>query len=838
MPERTGDNNSPWRYPTVYPGADLKLNVNAITLQDGLVEATGLDGRFLGALRPFPGMADATVHGVPKPSGSTTVTAINNIVFAKYAAVQKGFSRHTLKGIVYIADNPGGTGLAVYFAYRDSESGTSDVRMLEDFDVWTDFKLTSVEDYDITSLGKYIYLTVSGDTTSTVTSFQDKQPPYNKAYFWDFKVNDWDGFVTGFDGRFMGLLPERLLGTPINEDVGLLMSSDMMRSEVYSPAGTASDMPDVDYTYGVQLISRKHGIRSYLRLYTLNPGALAALRYRVSGINPVLDYSSFVQQLRGNSNETTPPIQWGMPHMDGFRLLRTPGDDVNMATGVYSPVFPLNQIDEYLELGAANYHTGSGAITVEIDHDIDPALLGDLSATVFSDSGLVSQPQFNPFTDVFGPAPRLRRLVAYDGLLVGVTDAKEPTSFSTKIKKNELIPESLVWSTLVLPEPENFPPENAYKVDDPAERFFALTPVGDHLFGVTNASIYRASRAGSDLAINRLQYRLGGVSRYGQTGVGNSLFIVTTSGMKEVDGNTGELRSVTAFDRVILDDSEWAESLGNVFVEFDSKIGALVVLNTSRQECYLLWESTGAVTKLVDVPWTFITSGPDVLTDGPHRVYFITDDAQVHCIDGARQMGKRSMCGTTIAETVNGTVTTGSSTNLIDSTATFPANCVGFKVYIHSGDRSGESATITVRNSATNLSISGLSGTLSVGDRYSVAPIITRVVLPQLVGQGADIDPFVRKIGQSISVAFSDLAGEVDGVNGKVLMGFKQNTTTLGTTEVDIDAVPDACVGYINRHSTRLFPFIEFRGGNLDYEIQGVLVDGQLSLSKNQSRQG
>ena len=129
MPERQEDNNALWTYPTTMPSADLKLNPHAVQLPS-LVEATGLDGRFMGALRPFPGMADITVHGMPNPSGATTITSIANLAFAKYVSIRKGTSGDVIKGLVYIGDNPSGAGVgkAVYFAYKDSSNGNVDVR--------------------------------------------------------------------------------------------------------------------------------------------------------------------------------------------------------------------------------------------------------------------------------------------------------------------------------------------------------------------------------------------------------------------------------------------------------------------------------------------------------------------------------------------------------------------------------------------------------------------------------------------------------------------------------------------------------------------------------------
>lgn len=839
MPEREGDPKGVWKYETGFPGADLKVNPIAVQLPN-LVEAVGLDGRFVGALRPFPGMADKTIHGVPAPSGSTTITSISNIQFARYAAIQKGLSGDTLKGIVYVADNPGATGSSVYFAYRDSSDGSSDVVELEDLDSWTDFKLTSIDELDVTSLGRYIYFSASGDTTSNVTHYQNKEPAYNKAYFWDFKINTWDKFVTGFDGRFMGLMARRLLGTPLMADVsGDRNSSDEFANQTYGPAGFT--FPDGDYTYALELVSRKHNLRSYIRWHSLadltTPNS--GIRYFVASVKLPADQGGATHQIKGNTHELTCIISWGIPHVDGFRLWRSPVNDFGANFDKYTLLGNLFLVDAYLEKGV--YQPTSAILFFQFDHDsILGTVFNDAKSAFFEDSGLLSQQQYNAFLDSFGAAPRFKRIQAYDGLLVGITDVEEPSTPDKEWQPNEQKPEAIAWSALhKFDEPENFPPENQYRPDDAAERFLSLEPVGDHLFGVSNAGIYRVSRSGSQMAINRIQFRLGGVSRFGQAGVGSLLFVVTAAGLKQVDANTGAITSVSIFDRILLDDSEWAASLADVHMEYDALVGALVLLNTTKNEVYILWESTGAVTKVEGAPWSFLTAGPDVLTDGPQRAYFITSTGGVHTIDGARAMGKRSMCGTTATETVNGTFTTGTTaTTLVDSTATFPVNCPGFEVHILSGTLLGETATVTTRDSATQLTVTGLSAAPAVGVRYSVSPIVTRVVLPQMVGQGGQTDPFVRKVSSSMAVAFSDLGGETtSGSNNKFTMGMKQMATTLGTIEVDFNLVPDKTFGRINRASTRLFPFLEFKGGNQDYEIQAVLVKGLLTTSEAQSRQ-
>ena len=843
MPQREHDDTGVWTYPLLIPGMDAKVNPHAVTLPK-IVEATGVDGRFMGAIRPFPGMADETIHGVPNPEAPHTIQTVANIVLVKYVSVQKGNSADTFKGLAILGDNPGGTGKSLYFSYRDSSDGSVDVVELEDYDSFDDFKLTSYGQFDITSMGRYIYVCISGDTSSNVTQWQNKELPYNKAYFWDYKINDWDKFVTdSFEHRFMGLMPRRCLGHPLNaDDDGTFVgdSSDTFANEVYGPTGhlTAAG----DYTLAVELISRKHGLRSYLRLMTTTAGGTpsSGLRYFIDEMNLPIDQAGATHQIKGNAHERTCVINWGIPHVDGFRFWKGTQDNTGAPFDKYTPMGNLYLVSDYLEKGT--YNTGSGLFDLRFDNDsILGTVFNDFKAPWFQDEGLLSQTQYNAFLHAFHPAPRFKRLQAYDGLLVGITDVEEPATPDQDWDKTEQTPEAIAWSILTTDEPENFPPEQQYRADDAAERFFGLYPAGDHLFGVTNASVYRITRSGGTLTTNRLQFRLGGVSRFGCTGVGNSLFIVTSSGLKQIDGNTGAINSVTVLDRVILDDSEWAGSLGAVHVEFDAKLGALILLNTTKKEAYILWESTGAVTKLEDLPWTHLTAGPDVLTDGPVRAYWVTDAGLVHVIDGAREMAGRSMCGILSGETVNGTFTTGTSaTNIADSAATFPTGCAGFTMHILSGDLIGESAIITSRDSTVQLTVPALSGTPAVGDRYSVAPIVTRLVLPVLVGAMGQPDPFTRKTIKSFMAAFSDLGGHTGttDTNGKFTFGVKQMGTTLGTVEADFNIVPDKTAVYLNRHTTRPFPFLEFKAGDQDWELMAVVVKGILGSSEVQSRQG
>lgn len=835
MPERRNDNDALWIYFASNPGMDLKHNPIGVE-PPFLVESVGVDGRYLGAIRPFPGFADSTIHGIPKPSGATTVTSITNLEYAKYVSIQKGQTGHTLKGIAYVAQNDGADNKAVYFAYRDSSDGSTDVVELEDFADWADFNISTLIDYEITSMGRYIYFAASASTTSSIATVTGKEPPYNKAYFWDFKVNTWDTFVVGFAQRFMSILPERILGVAINQNGEAPQADSTSAYQTVQDATGSYQLPVGNYTFGVMLVSRKHNLRSKLRMQMKNPvGSPASLKWRIFRTAlPESDRQIF------NSIGANPCIahSWGMSHWDGMKLYRTPVDDLSDLVGasaiLYVPTNPMYVQEAYLE----RYWDGA----LPDDEQFDVFFGTDAGdETYMQDGAIVQQEQYDEVLDDFGPAPRLKRLVAYDGMLVGITDVREPSSPTANWAENERIPESIVWSIVTRnpPEPENFPASQIYTPDDSSEAFLGLEPAGDYLFGVTNAAVYRMVRSGAQLSINKLQYRMGGVSRYGQIGIGNSLFVLTRSGVKEVDGNSGQVRSVSALDRLIFDDGGWASSLSTVHIGYDAFLGALILLNTTTKEVVLLWESTGAITMVENCPWTFLTSGPDVRTNGPQRAYFVDANAAVHCIDADRAMGKRSMCGTDADETVNGIFTSGvDQTTMVDSEATFPANVVGFQVHILSGDREGDIGTVTVRDSDTQLTVTGLGGAPAGADRYSVAPIITRLVFPQVGGDGG-VDPFVAKIGTGISVALSDLGGETgfSDPNAKVITGYKRGGSTLASSEIDVGSVPDQCVSYVNFRDTRLHPFVEFRGGNMDFQLQAIRVKGQLTGSEAQSRQ-
>jgi hypothetical protein len=615
MPERQHDHRGKWFYRPAFPGMDLRMSPGAVDPRM-LVDATGIDGRNEGGLRPFPGFGGETIHGVPTPeTGVTTIEQIDNIQLVKYASVQKGVSPYTLSGLVMFADNQTADGKALYFAYRDSEDDSTDVVMLEDFNLWTDFKPTTFDGYDIGYLGRYIYFFNAGTTTSTVSIVNVRATPYNKAYFWDFRINDWDRYVGGWQGRIAGILPERCLITSVNTDrIGV-------PENIFNVAATTttSTLSEGQYTFGGELVSRKHNLRSFLRLKTHSvaapPNVSAKYVFNKLGLpedNPTPGYHQLMRQV---SDFDTAPLHWGVGHVDGFRLWRTPRNDTGITAGKYRLVQRLYEYRPYEELRDQPSGTGTDTweFTVEDVDDTTSDYIRDIEHV--ADEGLFTSDEYSPEHHDFGAAPRMKRVLGFDNMLIGVTDQGSPalTGLDEAWTKEDRTPESIVWSAVHLDEPENFPVLNYEPLNDPAERVLNLYPGSSVAFALTNKSVYRIARAGTGVTVTRIVNSISAVSDDGAVAVGDTLYVLTATGVKEVDGLTNEVRNVKLINRLITDDRQWGKTLAEVKVGYDSFAGALILLNTNKKEMILLWEATGAVTRVVNCPWTFMTDGQDVI---------------------------------------------------------------------------------------------------------------------------------------------------------------------------------------------------------------------------------
>jgi hypothetical protein len=171
---------------------------------------------------------------------------------------------------------------------------------------------------------------------------------------------------------------------------------------------------------------------------------------------------------------------------------------------------------------------------------------------------------------------------------------------------------------------------------------------------------------------------------------------------------------------------------------YDGMIGALVLFNTTEEEMLLLWEETGAITRVVDCPWVRMTTGPDVASTSGRRAYLTTSFGTIHCPDNeAVTTGVPSMCGvdgTTLGDFVVDTADSGTSTIELDGPV--PLGVEGFYVYIYNVSQNQiVRRQITERVSSQELTITpafGVGEDGSAGDTLWIAPVYMAVKWPQI----------------------------------------------------------------------------------------------------------
>ena len=316
MPEPRDDPKKSWTYDLISPGANLQVERSKARLP-GLVESVGTDGRFLGAVRTFPGFADTTVHNVPVSGTGRSVTwTLQNITLAKYASIAKGTSGARLRGIVLIADNQAGNKKAAYFAYYDSSTGTTDVKQItEDFTFSSDGNSE-----DISHSSRYIYVVSSTDSTA------------NRAVWYNFSIS-------GGWGDDSGQLESRRMGVSSDIEDGLGKTGRLLTRSGVAPADYTGRWDVGYYRIGVELVSRQHKLRSALQTSALDSSS-NPLRITVSSETLQIQLNQIAMQIKviggsryfdgqaipvGGGGSATGEVEagWGIQHWDQINIYRT-----------------------------------------------------------------------------------------------------------------------------------------------------------------------------------------------------------------------------------------------------------------------------------------------------------------------------------------------------------------------------------------------------------------------------------------------------------------------------------------------------------------------------------
>ena len=161
-----------------------------------------------------------------------------------------------------------------------------------------------------------------------------------------------------------------------------------------------------------------------------------------------------------------------------------------------------------------------------------------------------------------------------------------------------------------------------------------LTPprfvnVGDIGFLVDQNKMVRIIRDGATVYMNDVDIS-GGINRDGVTGAGQTIVVVTSTGIDEINPVTLEMRTISIVQRIISERWQAFARTNRIMSGYDPQLKAVFIaprraLTSTewlRSEALVVWVSTGRITMLSDVYWTGMTRGVHPVT-GKEHLFFI-----------------------------------------------------------------------------------------------------------------------------------------------------------------------------------------------------------------------
>lgn len=794
MDERDDRSQYTWQYPFAMPQTDRR--VLAARVGPGrFPRLTGVDGRFLGAFRRFPGFktvldlkASPYNGGTPEWQGTSAyanLPAIDNsnlssVWFFKYLTVQTvdpaerypsagiDASQKTprvLRGYVVAHPKPDDSsrGVLRYYYYDPIEGLWVYHNLLEEVDALpstgnADYPyrahqivsdgaglLTASSQYDVAAMGPFIYFAISR-TSSFAAVGTEKHDNYVARSIYLQGVG-----TAGASQELTSLWATTNFGP-------------LPRFGITDVVEQTSGEIDGSVKFSVRWLSKAKNVRT----------PLADDQFAEAGVPAPSKFSFHLQSSTAEDTQLRGKDPFYGQNYKGVRTVpeayRTLDSDLfslsNGATfeaggtlfeesegGVDDPSSSV--WDAFTNSSPSVYFTDSQEGTFGL------TLIG-----VTTDGRLVNEPEIQFKDDSLGFAPHgLDLLLPYQGTLLrmgripyaGYRSEDQPVDRANVLS----------WGDLLTYAPEQCKVQDSIPLGDSQdEKVFALVSAGDYAFAVGDSTVYRIHRNGILLAINSLQSLAGGVGRYACCGWGSSLYYVNPTGLYAVDGATGEFQLVSALDRIIQDD--WKDSLSSIRICYDNVLGALMILNDTTDEMILLWTNTGAITQLDDCQFKFCTSGIDPTTAALNRSYWISSTGLIVTPNAERTSGVAlTMTGGSTSLTWNGTATSGTTTTVVMSGATFDNSLMaGSYIYFLSGDNAGTKVQISGTAGTTITLASTLVTAIAAGDRFSIAPVVFEVIGWPLVDdtsrEAAEDNVFYRKKIVAMGHSLNLLGGDTD----------------------------------------------------------------------------
>lgn len=768
-----------WEYAFDLPAGDFQTN-RALVKPGYLPDLTGVDGRFSGGLRRFPGFRQM-------PGISVGGTEAYPAYFAKYVELQGGASSSILRGFV-IANSTGvyfnfySTSGAAYYATQLTEVGTYTVQ-------------------DVAYRGKFLYILCGSSGCFTYSTTGAAYPSHLRYYPFGYGSSPTiDSATVGSSGGSTsdyGLVTE----TVTYYDDGDSSWAYTARAAVL----IGVRMGHLQRNTWTPLVTRVVSVYDTNNGYTTEGSISPEYRFTITG-------------------QLTLPTNTEYNCLEIYRTIPN-GGTLFLAKRVYTA-----------ETTYINNDGGTGHRTFTLGDDPGSTDYEDASTDdVLAYAGKV----YDIDTEDPGTTrPKLDRGIMMSHVFLGRPDI---TAFSEEAAE-------VWWSMTDRVAAEIFPAENVYRPSTLSDRIIGFVRAGSYAIGLASSKVYRFGLSGSLVAVYELADGYGCVGRYAACAVGTEVFYICDSGLVSLNVETGTLTTIGVLDRIL--QTTWASSLANVSMAFDTRMGALFILNPTLEETMVLWASTNTVCRLEGTRFTQVIQGCPANTGGAKQACFIHKAGLIFLPNHDRSFSQTMLSltgdtGTTYIH--NGTVASASTgtTMTPDSFSSFSVS-TNWKHYIYflSGAMAGKRRLINNNGSggwtltADPLESGGVAAaTLAAGDRFAISPVVMQVTgWPLGSSDEADSPRLLsnRRTLVSMMVNLVLEGGEDDPATNDNLtltvQGFKRTQNTpLGTQDIDIDEAPTSCKGAVGISDFVVRPGVKFTCSNVDLTLVGFTAHGNFA---------
>jgi len=433
-----------------------------------------------------------------------------------------------------------------------------------------------------------------------------------------------------------------------------------------------------------------------------------------------------------------------------------------------------DKIDVYRSVNLGGVLATMGAILYR-EQTLDlPASEGDWNSLVVSlgtmqDNALIMSDSYNPATDIITTPPASGVISRYQGR----------TYVASAVSTNGGL--DIHHSSAAHESPEYFSTFNRRRGSAALGRIRRLIQAGDALFAMCQTGVTHVYKA----SVDTLQYvdlhRGRGIPGQGCChAVGNSICMATEGGLVLLNGNDGNMGQISAADRVLL--HSWAGILSSVTSGFDSVMNTSYFLQPLTREILCVFHGTQGVGMLQGANFAAAGDGLDVLSGHGWRSYFVTVKGKVVYPDN-RMLGSGTMWDLSSSLTLNGTVTSSTTTSLSDTAATFGASMLGALVYFTSGVLRGQCRVITNVN-GTTLSFSTVTVKPAVGDTYAISPVVWGVRFPRVRDNDARVveGAWQRWVMFGMQTQFVGTTGFTGNPNNQVYAGIYRHGSSVKST--------------------------------------------------------